>query len=47
MLPVEFLPDVDELPVSWMNRLALANGFIDVNDMLRSYRIIESSTRMK
>lgn len=25
MLPVEFLPDVDELPVSWMNRLALAN----------------------
>lgn len=41
MLPVEFLPDVDELPVSWMNRLALANGFIDVNDMLRSYRIID------
>ena len=30
MLPVEFLPDVDELPVSWMNRLALANSFIDV-----------------
>lgn len=43
MLPVEFLPDVDELPVSWMNRLALANGFIDVNDMLRSYRIIDGS----
>ena len=41
MLPVEFLPDVDELPVSWMNRLALANGFIDVNDMLRSYCIID------
>ena len=41
MLPVEFLPDVDELPVSWMNRLALANSFIDVNDMLRIYHIID------
>ena len=46
MLPVEFLPDVDELPVSWMNRLALANGFIDVNDMLRSYRIIDGKSHL-
>ena len=34
MLPVEFLPDVDELPVSWMKRLALPNGVIDGNVML-------------
>lgn len=34
MLPNYFLPEVDELPFSWMNRLALANGFKDTNDML-------------
>ena len=36
MLPNYFLPEVDELPFSWMNRLALANGFKDTNDMLQS-----------
>lgn len=41
MLPNYFLPEVDELPFSWMNRLALANGFKDTNDMLQSLGFIK------
>lgn len=42
MLPVRFLPLPDEMPVSWMNRLAIANGFNNVNQMLFYYRITKS-----
>lgn len=41
MLPNYFLPEVDELPFSWTNRLALANGFKDTNDMLQSLGFIK------
>lgn len=44
MLPNYFLPEVDELPFSWMNRLALANGFKDTNDMLQSLGFIKGKT---
>ena len=43
MLPNYFLPEVDELPFSWMNRLALANGFKDTNDMLQSLGFIKGN----
>ena len=41
MLPVQFLPEVDELPFSWMNRLALANGYTDINEMLNDIGLIK------
>ena len=46
MLPNYFLPEVDELPFSWMNRLALANGFKDTNDMLQSLGFIKGNGTM-
>lgn len=40
MLPVQFRPFNDEMPLSWMQRMALANGFDDLREMLHIIGII-------
>lgn len=47
MLQNQFLPEVDELPVSWMNRLAIQNGFNDINDMLNSLGFIKGEETIR
>lgn len=40
LLPVQFRPFNDEMPLSWMQRMALANGFDDLREMMRIIGII-------
>ncbi len=42
MLPIQFPPETDETPVSWMHRLAVANGYEDVYNMFLSLNILKS-----
>lgn len=46
MLLTTFLPEVDELPTSWMARLAVANGYTDIDDMLQSLGITSGTRRV-
>ncbi|MDY3872133.1 MAG: TniQ family protein [Roseburia lenta] len=40
MLPIQFPPKEDEMPISWMQRIALSNGFDDLREMLYMSYII-------
>ena len=40
LLPVQFRPFNDEMPLSWMQRMALANGFDDLREMMHIIGII-------
>ena len=40
LLPVHFRPFNDEMPLSWMQRMALANGFDDLREMMHIIGII-------
>lgn len=33
MLAITYMPFIDEMPISWLNRLAKSNGFEDVEDL--------------
>ena len=40
LLPVQFRPFNDEMPLSWMQRMALANGFDDLREVMHIIGII-------